>query len=231
MWNAKSLIGWVAVVAAFAVLVGLGSWQLTRRAEKHDLIARIEARLAAPPVVLPANINDRSALAYRRVTVTGRFLHDKEIHLTGRVRGGAAGIHVLTPLLREGGAVVFVNRGWVSQSRIDPATRAEAQLAGRVTVTGIARLPARAGPFTPANVPAKGTWFIPDIPAMARAAGLGAALPVIVAADATPNPGGFPKGGDPRIKLRDDHLQYAVTWYALALVLVVIILIARRRKS
>jgi surfeit locus 1 family protein len=211
MWNAKSLIGWVAVVAAFAVLVGLGSWQLTRRAEKHDLIARIEARLAAPPVVLPANINDRSALAYRRVTVTGRFLHDKEIHLTGRVRGGAAGIHVLTPLLREGGAVVFVNRGWVSQSRIDPATRAEAQLAGRVTVTG--------------------TWFIPDIPAMARAAGLGAALPVIVAADATPNPGGFPKGGDPRIKLRDDHLQYAVTWYALALVLVVIILIARRRKS
>lgn len=225
------MIGWVAAMTAFAVLIALGTWQLARRAEKHDLITRIEARMAAPPVVLPVEIKDTAAFEYRRVTVTGHFLHEKEIHLTGRVQGGSAGVHVVTPLMREGAPAVFVNRGWVPQARIDPATRAGAQVVGRVTVTGIARLPARAGPFTPANEPAKGIWFIPDIPAMARVAALNSVLPVIVTADAPANPGGFPKGADLRIRLRDDHLQYAVTWYALAVVLVVIVLIARRRRS
>jgi surfeit locus 1 family protein len=185
MLNARSLIGWGSALAAFAVLIGLGSWQLARRAEKHDLIAKIEARLAAPPVVLPARVKDAAAFEYRRVTVTGRFLHDKEIHLTGRVQGGTAGVHVLTPLIREGAPAVFVNRGWVPQARINPATRAPAQVAGRVTVTGIARLPARAGSFTPANEPAKGVWFIADIPVMGQVAGL----------DCDPQPGRLSQGG------------------------------------
>lgn len=226
----KSTIGTVLVLAAFAVLVGLGTWQLERRAEKHALIAHIEARLAAPPVPLPARIEDADAFDYRRVRVTGRFLHDKEMHLLGRVRGGVAGVEVVTPLLRADGAAVLVNRGWVPPALADPAARPAGQVTGPVAVTGIARVPSVPGPFAPGNDPARGLWFSPDVPAMARAAGLEGAVPVIVEADESPVPGGFPKGGGTRVALPDNHLQYALTWYGVAVALVAVVLAARRRR-
>lgn len=227
MSNARPVFALVAVVAGFAVLVALGTWQLFRRAEKHSLVALIESRMTAPPVPLPAVIGDPGAFDYRRVVVGGRFLHDKEMRLLNRVLDGRAGVHVVTPLSRDDGAAVLVNRGWA------PGDRASAASAGtggeRVTVTGIARVPRLPGPFVPDNDPARGLWYAIDIGAMAAAQDLGPVSPVIVWADAEPGYSAYPRGGQIPPVPQDNHLSYALTWYSLALALAVIVVIARRR--
>ena len=231
MPNARRVIAAIAILGALATLVGLGSWQLARRAEKHALMAHIAARMTAPPVALPAAIPDPRAFDYRRVTVTGRYLHGREMRLLNRVVNGAAGTHVITPLVREDGPTVLIDRGWVPHGFKPDDPRGLAMPTGRVTVTGIARVPVPPGPFVPANEPGRGLWFSLDISAMAAAKSLGALAPVVVWADAAPGgPWTFPLGGQARLELRDDHLQYALTWYSLAIVLVVIVLVAARRR-
>lgn len=218
----------VCFLGALALLVGLGAWQLQRLAWKRDLLATVEAHMSAPPLALPAEVADPAALDFRRVSASGRFAHGRELYLAGRNRRGRPGVHVVTPLLREGGAAVLVNRGWVPLDKKDPASRAAGQVSGTVTVTGIARVPRPPGMFVPENDPAKGFWMTVDIAAMAAAARVAPVLPVIVEADATPNPGGLPIGGVTRIDYRNDHLQYALTWFALAVALVIIFVVYHR---
>ena len=105
--------------------------------------------------------------------------------------------------------------------RSRPAARARSR--GRTLVTGIARYRGadRPGWFTPANEPEKRIWYWYDMAALAQATGL-RLLPVVVEADATPNPGGLPQGGQTRTELPNNHLQYAITWYGLAAALVAV---------
>lgn len=219
------------VTGALVVLLALGTWQMARRAEKHTLINQVEAQLQVPPVALPDRVADPAAFDYRRVSVRGRFLHDKEMLLSSRARRGVAGYHVVTPLRREGAPMVLIDRGWVPRDRAQPVRRAEGQVTGTVSVTGIARVPSRHGLFTPANDPVRGFWLIADPAAMALAAGIGPVPGLIVEADATPNPGGYPKGTVPVVGVTDNHLQYALTWYSLALVLLVVVYAVRRRRK
>jgi surfeit locus 1 family protein len=228
--NARPVIALGAVVAGLAVLIGLGTWQLARRAEKQALVALIESRRTAPPVPLPAVIGDASAFDYRRVVVTGRFLHDKDMRLLNRVLDGRAGVHVVTPLARDGATAVLVNRGWALGDHAPPPTPSAGSRGERVTVTGIARVPRPPGPFVPANDPARGLWYAIDIGAMAAARDLGPVAPVVVWADAAPgDEGRYPRGGQGPPVPQDNHLSYALTWYSLALALAVVAVIARRR--
>jgi len=230
MSNARPRLAAAAVVTGIAVLIGLGTWQLARRAEKHTLIALIESRMAAPPVALPAVIGDADAFDYRRMVVAGRFLHGKDMRLLNRVLDGRAGVHVVTPLARDGGTTVLVNRGWAPGDPAAPAPPPAGAGGERVTVTGIARVPRPPGPFVPANDAARGLWYALDIAAMATARDLGPVAPVIVWADAARgDAGGYPRGGQAPPMLQDNHLSYALTWYSLALALAVIAVIARRR--
>jgi len=100
------------------------------------------------------------------------------------------------------------------------------QLDGEVTLTGLVRRPTPRGTFTPASEPARNLFYWPDYPAMLASvpeAGRGdlSAVPFFIEADAEPaNPGGFPRGGVTRLSLPDRHLEYALTWYGLALTLI-----------
>lgn len=232
MWNARSVVAAGSILAAFAVLIGLGTWQMARRAEKHALIARVEAQRAAPPVELPARIDDPAALDQRRVTVHGRYLHGRELRLINRVRNGVAGIHVITPLVRDDGPTVLIDRGWAPATWGRDDSRLTSLPSGRVRITGIARVPPPPGAFTPANDPAKGVWFFVDLPAMAAARNLETFAPVLVVAE-TDADGHWdvpkPEGGSPEIK--DNHLHYALTWYSLALALAAVVVIAVRRRA
>lgn len=218
----------LAFLVALAILVALGTWQLQRRTWKADLIQRIEAGLRAEPgEVLPEARwpGWRAAEGeFRRVRLTGRFLHDQEILVHGlRSEGPRAtglGYYVFTPIERHDGSVVLVNRGFVPAALKDPARRADGRVAGPATVTGLVRAPEARSLFVPADEPGKGEWFTRDTNAMARARGLSRAAPFYVEADATPNPGGWPKGGGVRVDLPNNHLQYALTWFGLALTLV-----------
>jgi len=227
-WRRPSLSAWICYLGTLALLVGLGTWQMERRAWKHEILAKVAAGMKAAPRAPGASLADTSALDYRRVTVTGRFAHDRELYLSGRFHRARHGVHVITPLIRLGLPPVLVNRGWVPLANKAPATRRAGQVRGTVTVTGIARTIFRHGLFVPDNDPVKGFWmtYAPD--AMGQAAGTPTPLPLVVEADGTANPGGLPKGGVTRIDFRNDHLNYALTWYALAIALTVIFAIYHR---
>ena len=219
-------------VPALAFLISLGMWQLDRLAWKTDLIERIEMRTAAAAMPLPARLSDPDTFDYRRVTVTGRFLYDREMYLPGRVYRGMAGFHVVTPLDRGyGTAPVLVNRGWVPADRSSLEARPAGQLAGEVTIEGIARTPAAPGRWTPENRPADRIWYYYDLPAMARVAGLSEPLPVYVEAGPAENPGGFPIGGQTRIDFPNNHLGYALSWFAMALGLAVVYCLSQWRRG
>lgn len=210
----------LATLCALTVLVGLGSWQVERLRWKEDLIATRALQLAAAPEILPAQSEDWAVWDFRRVEVRGAFRHDLEQLFGASTHDGELGHHVLTPLVRADGTALLVDRGWVPTDRAHPAARREGQAAGALTVTGIARYRGTdtAGWFTPANQPEARMWFSYDLPALQQALGL-TLLPVVVEADDRPNPGGLPVGGLTRVELTNNHLQYAVTWYGLALTL------------
>jgi surfeit locus 1 family protein len=210
----------LAALATLIVLVSLGTWQVERLQWKESLIAQRTAQLAAPPKVLPAHSDDWTAWDFRKVSTSGRFRHDLEQLFGASTHEGQLGHHVLTPLLRADGSALLVDRGWVPADRAHPAARREGQIEGPVTITGLARYRGGDAPgwFTPANRPENLMWFSYDLPAFEQALGL-PLLPVVVEADGRQNPGGLPIGGQTRIELPNNHLQYAMTWYGLALTL------------
>ncbi|WP_439539653.1 SURF1 family protein [Sphingomonas sp.] len=200
-----------------AGFVALGIWQVERRAWKHALIDAVETRSTAAPVVAPAPgvAVSAEADAYRRVRVTGRFLHDRET-LVRAVSDLGSGYWVVTPL-DTGRFTVLVNRGFVPPDRRDPASRAAGNGAGPVTVTGLLRVTEPGGGFLRSNDPAAGNWYSRDVAAIAAARGLSNPAPYFIDADAAPNPGGWPRGGLTVLRFSDNHLGYALTWFALAL--------------
>lgn len=219
------------VLAGLAILIGLGTWQMERRVWKADLIATMDARLASPPIPVGEFLVNHAGEEYRPVSASGTFRHDQEMYLAARSYQSQLGYHVVTPLiLDDGKTAVLVDRGWVPSDRQLPASRAAGQVAGPVTVTGIARQPAKLGLFTPDNRPDQNLWYWADLPAMAVHAGLAQIAPLLLEAGPAENPGGLPIGGQTFINLPNNHLQYAVTWYSLAVVLAVIYLVSRRRK-
>jgi len=196
----------------------LGIWQVERRAWKLDLIARVDARVHAPPAAPPPPAAwprlDVRAEEYRHVRLTGRFDHAHET-LTQAVTERGAGYWVLTPLRTRDGTVL-INRGFVSGSRRAPQARAAGQVGGIATVVGLLRASEPHGGFLRANDPAGNRWHSRDVAAIARARGLGTVAPFFVDADAAPNPGGYPIGGLTVVSFRNSHLVYALTWFALA---------------
>jgi surfeit locus 1 family protein len=219
----------IAAIIGVVLLLGLGSWQMVRLDWKTDLIAERTAQLEAPPIVLPTDNADLLAVMWAPVKLTGRFLHDQEIFLAARSQRGNVGSHVLTPFVRDAGPTVLVNRGWVPEERRDPARRAAAQLEGTVSVVGLVTPGAGRNFFTPDNDPASSFWLSVDYAAMGTAVGRDL-QPVVIDAGATPNEGGFPLGAQTRLDIPNDHLQYAITWYLLALILVAVY-IGWNRKS
>ena len=227
-----TLVPTLMVVPALVVLLGLGFWQLERQAWKTALIDRIEARIDGPAEPLPPTIDDLEAWDYRAVTVGGEFDHDREMALAGRVHNGRPGFHLITPLRRTDGdgPPVLVDRGWVPADRRAPDSRPDSRPSGPVTVTGVVRRPQGAGWMTPDNDASANTWYWIDIPGMAAFAGLDAVAPVIVEAGATPR-GSLPVGGQTRVDLPNNHLEYALTWFGFAVILSVIYFLYHWRRG
>ena len=241
--QARGRFPWLAALfglVGLAVLIGLGTWQVQRLHWKEALIETIEARRNAAPVSL-AEVEDRYRSAgdvdYTPVTVAGVFHHDGERHFLATWKG-QAGFFVYTPLELADGRFVLVNRGFVPYDLKDASKRPQGQTEGEVTVTGLARNPLSEKPssLVPDNDPAKNVFYWKDRDAMAASAGLPAGAEIValfIDADATPNSGGWPAGGVTLIELPNKHLEYAITWYGLAVALAAIMAAAwwRRRSA
>ena len=212
----------------FVLSLGLGIWQMERREWKRDILDRIAVNQAAPPVTLAELLRgDPLHHEYGRVKVAGTFLHDREFYLAARNLKNTVGLQVVTPLRTDDGLIVLFDRGWVPQEKKDPAKRAEGQLPGRVELVGVVRRAQEQRQFAPDNVPDRNVWFHVDVPLMRSMAG-GKSDPKLdsffLEADATANPGGSPIGGQTRLDIPNDHLQYAITWFGIALAMVAVYL-------
>ncbi len=215
------------VVTTFA----LGAWQVQRLFWKQALIdARQTKSQAAPLSTLPTAFAV-DAHGFRRVQVKGRFLHDKELYVGARSLNGNLGFHVVTPLRLADGSHLLINRGWIPTSLKTPSLRAAGQIPGQATVIGYLRGAQAPGWFTLDNKPGLNIWYFVDVTAMATATGLSRVKPFYLEAAKAVIPGGYPLGGQTRLNLRNDHLQYAITWFSMALAGTIIWYLWHRRRE
>lgn len=210
----------------FLILMALGIWQIQRLAWKSDLIARVDARVAAAPVPAPGPSEWAGLTAgnaeYRRVAVTGEYAPDSDV-LVQAVTERGAGFWVMTPLATDGGWTVLVNRGFVAADRRDDRPLPT----GPQAVTGLLRMSQPDGAFLRANDPGAGRWYSRDTQAIAASLGLPQVAPYFIDADRAGE--GQPIGGLTVIAFRNHHLSYALTWFAMAGGLVVLTVFALRR--
>ena len=222
------LIPGLATLVALAILLGLGVWQLERKAWKEGLMDQIDARARGEPgeiVPEPQWPVWRAAEdEFRRVRLTGTLLHDKEVAVHGLVSGQRGspvqGFYIFTPLRLASGSVVLVNRGFVPVELRDPARREDARPTGDVTITGLVRAPEARGSFMPENRLERDEWFTRDLAAMTAARGLARVAPFWVDLDPAPDATGWPRPGQTRLAIPNNHLAYAFTWFGIALTLV-----------
>ncbi|XP_052037887.1 surfeit locus protein 1 isoform X4 [Apodemus sylvaticus] len=199
-----------------------------RRKWKLKVIAELESRVMAEPIPLPADPMELKDLEYRPVKVRGHFDHSKELYImprtmvdpvreareAGRMSSSTeSGAHVVTPLhCSDLGVTILVNRGFVPRKKVNPETRQKGQVLGEVDLVGIVRLTENRKPFVPENNPEKNHWYYRDLEAMAKITG---ADPIFIDADFQSTTPGGPIGGQTRVTLRNEHMQYIITWYGL----------------
>jgi surfeit locus 1 family protein len=201
-----------------ALLCGLGVWQVQRLHWKLDLIAMMNRNMRIRPIAFDAGGKMIPEIynQYDHVTGSGHFDNAKETYLFATGAGGGEIFHVLTPFTTVAGQTFLVDRGVVPREKLDPASRRAGQLEGVVRVTGIWRWPDAPGPFTPKPDLAHRVWYAHDMTAIAAFDRVKLADTAVIEADATPNPGGWPKGGQTVVDLPNNHLSYAATWFGLA---------------
>jgi surfeit locus 1 family protein len=214
------------------ILLSLGTWQVERLHWKENLIADIATRSQIPPLDIAAVPQDAdlSSLEYRKAIVTGQFMHLHEFHVIAISLDGQGGYHILTPFLLDDGRYLLVNRGWVPYDKKTPDTREVGQIADKVTLSGIVRLP-HAGWLQPNNNSDTNIWYSQDLSAMAHKMGIEEFMPILLDVDSTPNKGGYPIGGQTRVEIPNNHLGYALTWFGLAIALACIYFISSWKRE
>ncbi|MDF1793606.1 MAG: SURF1 family protein [Thalassobaculaceae bacterium] len=223
-------------VPAIVMMLGLGFWQLQRLAWKTELIDAFEARVSGEPSDPPATLThaDMDAWRFRHIAATGRFLHDKELQITGKLFKGTGGFHVITPFVTDSGLTVFVNRGWVPEDERRPDTRPASLVPPPATIDGVVRESGMKGYFVPENEPQNDVWFTIRPQAMADHLGLDGPVATGYYVDQLaeqPRPTRLPFGADRTISVRNEHLQYALTWFLLAITLIAVYVLWHRQAD
>ncbi|KAJ2706481.1 surf-like protein [Coemansia spiralis] len=232
------LLSWktIGLVVIPLIAFGLGTWQVYRLRWKLELLDEINDRMHRRPVALPLQVTaeeiDRNE--YRRVLVHGVFDHAGEMLVGPRAYEGETGFLIVTPLVREDGSRLLVNRGWVKRALRDPQSRPASQETGPVTIVAFVRRPPGKNTFAPSSDPHANEWFSLDLDLMAGRTRSQAILldaiqsesPTALIHDAKH---GIPLGTPMQIDIRNNHLQYLLTWYALG-VLTSAMLVFKIRK-
>lgn len=237
-----TLIATLFAVPLFVGMVALGTWQLFRMEWKDNQIALRHSRASASPVDFsdryPGAIADPRAEEFTALRLRGSYRHDREFYLGARTLDRRIGFFVITPFVLAESSdqprILLVNRGWIPRENKDPTTRQEAQIAGHITEEILLRADGWRGYdfVRPTNDVDKNFWFYVDSQAMAQVAGLtGVIAGVYGDARARDVPGGYPLGGQTRIQLVNNHLEYVITWYSLAVILAVIYVIFHLRRD
>jgi cytochrome oxidase assembly protein ShyY1 len=236
------LIPSLFVLAAFAVLMTLGIWQLARLEWKENLIATLTKRQAASAVTLSPRSEWPKLNAaddeFRRVSVRAEFVPGSE----ARVYSGGAGLRddikspgyfAFAPARLPDGSTIVINRGHVDNPSPDASLKPLGLSEGAVDLVGVLRWPQPAGVFIAPYSEPQDLWFARDPVAMAARYGWGEVAPFYVELESPVPPGGVPRPGKLTVKLRNDHLGYAMTWFGLSAALLIMfgVWAARRERG
>ncbi|XP_036418841.1 surfeit locus protein 1 [Colossoma macropomum] len=222
-----SFLKWLLLLIPVTTF-GLGTWQVKRRQWKLKLIQELQNLTTADPIPLPTDPVELKDLEYRRVKVRGRFDHSQELYIlprspvdpereareAGRLSSSVeSGANVITPFYcTDLGITILVNRGYVPKNKIRQETRMKGQVTEEVDLVGIVRLTEQRKPFVPQNNVEANRWHYRDLEAMAKATG---AEEIFIDAVLESTIPGGPIGGQTRVTLRNEHMQYIITWYGL----------------
>lgn len=227
---------WATIYTIFAILIlcALGTWQLQRLEWKTALIEELDAEYAKDPSRHPlgsAPISFEGMI--KRGTLRGLFLHDKEILLGPRTLDGKSGFHVITPFILDGDHAVFVNRGWIPADKKNQETRKESNMTREIAITGYFRK-GREAPsmFVPDNNPAEESWYQLDIRQFAAAREIdNIAADSIFMLEKNPQSAAYPVQIAAQWYPPNNHLHYALFWFTMAGVLLVIYYLRFVRKE
>ncbi len=220
-----------------AVLLALGTWQLSRLAEKRALLAEIAERTKTPPLSLSEVLARRdkgSDIEFDAVKVRGVFDHAAERHKLASFEG-SPGWQIITPFRSDEGIVALVDRGVVSADLKDADKRNET--VDPVELNAVVRAHSHErGFFDPDNDADGNLWYWWDVPAMLSTIAIAPDMqvaPFILQELPGSDPNKFPRAAGPEVQLRNNHLQYAITWFAFAATLLVIagLFIRKQRKT
>jgi len=219
----------VVTAIAFAVLLGLGTWQAQKIKPKNQLVAAIEAGLAADPVALPVHLDDPTAVAYRRFSFDGTASARTPVKVFGINLQGKAGYHLYKPVAREFGRAVIVNFGWVPFELDDLPPLP----VGPVSIQGVVMTNPVAGSFTIENDSKNGNWHLADVHELADHFNLGSKdyYHFRLFADHSGGPQALPRGSQVRVDIPNNHFQYMLTWYGIAGALLSVFLVFGYKKD
>jgi surfeit locus 1 family protein len=216
----------IFALVGVTVLIGLGIWQLDRRTWKENLIVTLNTRLARAPQDLPPRDSwprlQPLGNEYTRVKFPAEFLEGQEalVYTAGsafRPDVQGPGYWAFAPARLAGGSIVLVDRGFVPMERMNPASRGEGTPHGSIDIVGVMRWPETRGLFTPADEPQNNVWYLRDSTAIATAKKWATAAPFYIEQESPVPPGALPLPGKLQVELPNNHLQYALTWFGLAL--------------
>lgn len=221
----------IMTVPILILLLYLGNWQVERLEWKLGLIKQIETRAFMDPMRLPSEKINLDDLEYFSVQITGLFNNNQEMTLYSVGPNGEAGYDLYTPFTTNDGKIIIVNRGWVPERIKDQVSRLETIKNVEHTVTGLLRKPSIKLWYGPENEPQNNNWFYGDLDSMARTYNLGAVYPMYLYAAVDDHDPVFPVAGRTEFNIVNNHLDYAMTWYGLAIVLLVIYVIFCRQHK
>jgi surfeit locus 1 family protein len=225
-------IAWFFFLLAFGTCLALGTWQVNRLAWKQGLITAIaEANSKTPITNLPTDDAALDGLQFHKVSVKGTWRGDVEFHLAPRYYRDKFGYALITPFTLKDGRTLLVNRGWIPAKKKDLKDRLKTAVKGKATLSGLIRVGAERSYFSPINQPDKNIWFGRDVAEMAAHAKLNNVVPAMLDLVGEQNVEKLPVPSDGTIRLRNDHLSYIITWYGIALGILVIFVLYHRKKS
>ncbi len=213
------LVPLLFIIAATALLAGLGVWQLQRLSWKEAIVAKAEDAAKEPPIsTLPKDLEQAHNYVYRHATLEGRFISEYPLRIHAS-RKGVYGYNYLLPFMENAGGMVLVDLGFVPQQSGELVLA----LQKNVVIEGIFIEPRQRRFFSPPNDAEKNLWFYHDIPAMQKSFGIDEHLrffPLIFSStEALPGQASaYPRPHEEAILFRNDHLGYAITWFLLAIV-------------
>jgi surfeit locus 1 family protein len=215
----------VFAVIGIIILIGLGVWQLDRKVWKENLNETLSARLMQAPETLPLRARwarlTQARDEFRRVAFSAEFLPGEEalVFTSGsalRPDVQGPGYWVFAPARLVDGGIMMVNRGFIPLERKSPTAHAQ-RIPGIVNIVGVIRWPETRGMFTPADDLQGNVWYLRDPHAMAMAKKWDVTAPFYIDQEAPVPAEGWPKPGKLSVNLPNNHLQYAITWFGLAL--------------